>query len=1120
MPDLTASSLPTDAPTADGLLRAVLDVSLTAINLLRPIYAAEGGELVDFALDYLNPAAQRLTGLTEKADGTMRSRFPDTFTNGVFDFYRRVFETGEAGQYDLNYQTDGFDNYFHIAARRHGGQLVISFLDTAAYSRTAAETTLRDSQVREQAARAEAERQRGELERVFEQAPIAIAILMGSAHVVTFANPRMEEIWGRPVAPLLNQPHFIALPDLAGQGFEAIFAEVYQTGRPHHLRELLVQVNRAGTGRLAEGYFNIVYQPLRNGQGLITGLIASAVEVTAQVRARQQVQQLNEELEMRVTARSAETRAALHEAEHQREQARMQQVMLGQILGQVPAAIATLMGPEHRYAFFNEPFQALSAGRTVLGRTVAEVFPEVVEQGFIGLLDQVYSTGQPFIGTETLAMLHDQATNQAEQRYVDFIYQPLVDGQQRTVGVLAFILDVTDKVRARKQAETLQAAMMGVLKRQAQARQDLFQIFEQTPAAIVLLREPDHRIDYFNPAFAELFPPEEWAGSLQGHTISEVYPRVQLAGLVTLLDGVFLTGESEIVTEMPLAELQPGSPRYVTFTYQAYREQGHIVGVAALVYDVTEQVLARRHAEVLQAELLASTRQQLQEREAFYEIFDQAPALIQFLREPNHRVEYVNAAYQRFFPDRQLVGLDLAVALPESEEQGVIALVSQVYQTGETYFGIELPFTLPAFADQPSHLAYFTFVYQAYRQNGQIAGVSLFAFEVTEQVLARQQREAQQQELQRVFEQAPVPITILRGPNHLVELANTAVATIWGRPAAQVLGRPYFEAVPETAGQGFEQIFEEVLRTNQPFFATEAPMLLPRPGTSERRQGYVNFVFQPLFDDQQRTTGLMAMGVEVTDQVLARQQVQALNEELQATNTELHDTNNRLSRTNADLDTFVYMASHDLKAPISNIEGLLLALRHELPAPILQQHMIARLLDLMQGSIERFQQTIGHLTNISQLQQPEATETVDLRALIQGVQLDLGPLIEDARASLTVTVDGCEAVRVAPKTLRSVVYNLLSNAVKYQHADRAPQVQLRARCTPGQLALEVQDNGLGLSEAQQNQLFGMFRRLHTHVEGSGVGLFMVKRLIENAGGTITVRSQVGEGTTFTVTLPA
>ena len=174
----------------------------------------------------------------------------------------------------------------------------------------------------------------------------------------------------------------------------------------------------------------------------------------------------------------------------------------------------------------------------------------------------------------------------------------------------------------------------------------------------------------------------------------------------------------------------------------------------------------------------------------------------------------------------------------------------------------------------------------------------------------------------------------------------------------------------------------------------------------------------------------------------------------------------------------------------------------------------------MQDSVARFQQTIGHLTDIAQLQQPEAPETVDLAAVVQGVCLDLAPLIEAAPAALAVHLDGCGAVRVAPNTLRSVVYNLLSNAVKYRAPNRPAAVQLRAHCTTAQVVLEVEDNGLGLSDAQQGQLFGMFRRLHTHVDGSGVGLFMVKRLVENAGGTIAVHSQLGVGTTFTVTLPA
>jgi signal transduction histidine kinase len=81
-------------------------------------------------------------------------------------------------------------------------------------------------------------------------------------------------------------------------------------------------------------------------------------------------------------------------------------------------------------------------------------------------------------------------------------------------------------------------------------------------------------------------------------------------------------------------------------------------------------------------------------------------------------------------------------------------------------------------------------------------------------------------------------------------------------------------------------------------------------------------------------------------------------------------------------------------------------------------------------------------------------------------------------------------------------------------------VWVRAEQTPQAVVLTVQDNGLGLNETQQRQLFGLFQRLHTHVAGTGVGLYISKRLVENAGGTIAVQSQLHVGTTFTVTLPA
>jgi signal transduction histidine kinase len=237
----------------------------------------------------------------------------------------------------------------------------------------------------------------------------------------------------------------------------------------------------------------------------------------------------------------------------------------------------------------------------------------------------------------------------------------------------------------------------------------------------------------------------------------------------------------------------------------------------------------------------------------------------------------------------------------------------------------------------------------------------------------------------------------------------------------------------------------------------------------------------------------------------------------------LRDNYEELTRVNIDLDNFIYTASHDLRAPITNIEGLVQALVSELPteAALQSQSQVALIIRLMQDSVERFKRTIDQLTDVSKLQREHgvAAERVALAAVVEDVRLDLEPLIQSLAADVVVEVANCPPFPLSEKNLRSVVYNLLSNALKYHAPERRPQVRLRAWCEDQHLLLTVQDNGLGLDPAGQQKLFGMFQRLHDHVEGSGIGLYMVKRMIENAGGRIEVKSELNVGSTFLVYLP-
>jgi signal transduction histidine kinase len=251
------------------------------------------------------------------------------------------------------------------------------------------------------------------------------------------------------------------------------------------------------------------------------------------------------------------------------------------------------------------------------------------------------------------------------------------------------------------------------------------------------------------------------------------------------------------------------------------------------------------------------------------------------------------------------------------------------------------------------------------------------------------------------------------------------------------------------------------------------------------------------------------------------QQLQLLNEEYATANEELVEANQQLLRVNEDLDTFLYVASHDLKAPINNIEGLLLALHHEL-TPAAAVGEVPGILHLMQEAVERFGRTIDTLTDMVSLQRPnnQQLNQIAFAQLVHEVLLDLTPLLEQTAARVDVVVPSTLAVRFSEKNLRSVVFNLVSNALKYRHADRVPLIRIQYLPTADYQTLTVEDNGLGIDlHKEKERLFAMFERLHNHVEGAGIGLYLVKRMLENVGGRIEVQSELGRGTTFTVCFP-
>jgi signal transduction histidine kinase len=600
--------------------------------------------------------------------------------------------------------------------------------------------------------------------------------------------------------------------------------------------------------------------------------------------------------------------------------------------------------------------------------------------------------------------------------------------------------------------------------------------------------------------------------------------------------------------------------------------------------DITAQVEAEAQLRAYEAREAAAQAKAETQHQRVAEMLHQLPAQVATNRGPELVYELVNPRYQALFPTRTIQGLPIQQALPELIGQGILERLVHVYQTGEPYYNYEQEAWVDVTDTGKLERRYFSVFYQALHDtHGNIEGVLNFSYDITEQVVARQQtqalnetlqatnqelrqsnallittqhelqqlnqelelrvaertqqledllREAQQQRqqlgeqqqlLRQILSLVPAAVATFSGPEHRLTFFNDTYQAMVVKPVA--LATPAAVLFSEEVEKGFLTLLDEVYTTGQPVVGNEIMARYLAVSTTPR---YLDFTYQALLGPDGRPNGVLASVIDVTEKVLARQQVQQLNEELRATNKELHlsnlalsTTNQQLTRTNVDLDNFIYTASHDLKSPISNIEGLLLALQHELPAEA-QTGDVSVMMDLMQDAIERFKRTIAHLTDVTRLQKEYSQEAsqVPLAALVAEVRLDLTPLIRQTGGQLEVLVPESATLTFSEKNLRSVVYNLLSNAFKYRHPERPPHVRVTYRTQETYQVLEVQDNGLGLDLAQgQAKLFAMFQRLHTHVEGSGIGLYMVKRIVENVGGHIEVASTIGEGCTFSVYFP-
>jgi signal transduction histidine kinase len=767
---------------------------------------------------------------------------------------------------------------------------------------------------------------------------------------------------------------------------------------------------------------------------------------------------------------------------------------------------------------YNDAYSVFAGRRhpALLGSDVREGWPEVAE--FNDHVMKVGLAGGNLSYRDQELTLHRHG--RAEPVWMNLDYSPLLDERGVPAGVMAVVVETTEKVLAER-------AVGG-------ERARLAQLFAQAPSFMAVVEGPEHRFALANASYLRLVG----RADLVGRTVAEALPDAAEQGWVALLDQVYRSGEAfsgyGARYDRRDAPAEPTQPRYVDFILQPIRGQaGEVTGIFMEGVDATGRVAAEQRRDAL-----VRLSERLRDLEDPAAIGRAAAELI------GATLHVARAGYAVVEPDGESLRVERDWTAPGvASGAGVHPLHAagvfvDVLRRGEFVAVADVqaePRTAAVAAQLQARHAR-AYVHVPVLEQGRLVALLYvdhpaprawtaddvdFAREVTQRTrmaFERARDERARRAAARAREDALAEVAAIDRKFRALVTASSDVVYRMSADWSQMReldGRDFLR------GTGADAPMTDWMETYIPAderprvrsaiaraIAARAPFELEHQVV--QADGTVGWTFSraiPVFDERGEVTEWFGAASDVTRRKRAER--------------ELHESEERLRETDRRKDEFLATLAHELRNPLAPIRNAVHLLA--MPGGVAQLPRLRGMLERQVGHMVRLVDDLLEISRVSRGQITLRWEEVDAGAVIEAAVEASRPLVDQARHHLVVEPPPQPLwVRGDAMRLSQVFVNLLNNAARY--TEPGGVIELACAQQAGWLVVTVTDNGVGIAADQLPRLFEMFTqidRAHSRAQGGlGIGLALSRRLLEMHGGTLEAASAgLGQGSRFTVRLP-